>query len=39
VLLVERGQYAVAASYVLASVVLSVGGLFFGLHLVRTVIA
>ena len=39
VLLVDRGQYVEAAAYVLTSVVFSVGGLFFGLHLVRTVIA
>ena len=39
VLFTERGQYIEVAAYVLASVALSVGGLFLGLHLVRTVIA
>lgn len=34
-LLYERGELAVAAAYVLASVALSVGGLFAGLALVR----
>ena len=38
VLLAERGQYVEMAAYVLASVALSVGGLFLGLHLVRAVI-
>lgn len=35
-LLVERGQAAPAAMYVLASVLLSICGLFLGLWLVRT---
>jgi CrcB protein len=35
VLLVERGQLGLAALYVAASVVLSIGGLFAGLALVR----
>jgi fluoride exporter len=34
-LLYERGEVALAAGYVLASVVLAVGGLFAGLALVR----
>lgn len=34
-LLYERGQIGVAAVYVLLSVVLSIGGLFAGLALVR----
>ena len=39
VLLMERGQMGLAASYVIASVILSVGGLFAGMALVRTVLA
>ena len=35
VLLYERGQLGLAAAYVVASVVLAVGGLFFGLFIVR----
>ena len=34
-LLYERGEFALAALYVLASVMLSIGGLFVGLALVR----
>lgn len=34
-LLIERGAHLLAASYVLASVLLSIGGLFAGLLLVR----
>ena len=34
-LLYERGEFALAALYVLASVALSIGGLFAGLALVR----
>ncbi|TNE35782.1 MAG: fluoride efflux transporter CrcB [Alphaproteobacteria bacterium] len=37
-LMVERGQSLTAALYVLLSVVLSIGGLFAGLHLMRTLI-
>ena len=36
--LYERGRTLAAAGYVLASVVLSVGGLFAGLHLMRRVL-
>ena len=35
-LLYERGELALAALYVLASVALSIGGLFAGLALVRS---
>ncbi len=35
VVLYERGRELVAAGYVVASVVLSLGGLFAGLHLMR----
>lgn len=35
VLLVERGRLALAAGYLLATVVASIGGLFAGLRLVR----
>lgn len=38
-LLMERGTHAAAAGYVLASVGLSVGGLFVGLRLMRLVAA
>lgn len=34
-LLYERGQFALAAAYVLGSVVLAIGGLFFGMYAVR----
>lgn len=37
--LIERGQLGLAGGYVLASVVCSVGGLFLGLSLARTVFA
>jgi CrcB protein len=37
VLLFERGQWGLAALYVVASVVLSIGGLFAGLALMRYV--
>ncbi|UNK41596.1 fluoride efflux transporter CrcB [Luteimonas sp. S4-F44] len=37
-LLYERGQTALAVAYVLASVVLSIGGLFAGMALVRAVL-
>jgi len=37
-LLIERGDWAGATSYVIASVVLSVAALFFGLWLVRTLL-
>jgi fluoride exporter len=36
--LYERGRTLAAAGYVLASVILSVGGLFAGLHLMRRVL-
>jgi CrcB protein len=36
--LYERDRTIAATSYVLASVVLSVGGLFAGLHIVRRVL-
>jgi CrcB protein len=39
VVLYERGREVVAAGYVMASVVLSVGGLFVGLHLMRRLLA
>jgi CrcB protein len=35
VLLIERGTYLLAASYVLSSVLVSIGGLFVGLFLIR----
>ena len=35
VLLYERGQFALAAAYVLGSAILSIGGLFVGLAIVR----
>lgn len=38
VLLIERGQWAMALGYALASVVLSVGGFFAGLRLMRIVL-
>lgn len=38
-LLYQRGDLGAAAIYIIASVVLSVGGLFFGLWLVRVVVA
>jgi fluoride exporter len=37
--LYERGRELIAAGYVMASVVLSVGGLFVGLHLMRRLLA
>ncbi|MEN4902189.1 fluoride efflux transporter CrcB [Luteimonas sp. TWI1437] len=37
-LLYERGQLGLAVAYVLASVVLSIGGLFAGMALVRAVL-
>jgi fluoride exporter len=37
VLLWQRGETAVAAFYVLSSVILSIGALFFGLWLARTI--
>jgi len=39
VLLAQRGEYTLAGVYVVASVVLSVGGLLAGLHLFRVVLA
>lgn len=39
VLLMERGDYGLAALYVIGSVVLSVGALFGAMMLVRTVLA
>ncbi|MDD9718856.1 fluoride efflux transporter CrcB [Dinoroseobacter sp. PD6] len=39
VTLIERGQLGLAAGYVLASVVLSVGGLWTGMHMARMVVA
>lgn len=39
VLLIERGQTAAAALYIVASVVLSVGALFAGLSIVRALAA
>lgn len=39
VLLIERGQLLAAGGYVLASVVLAVGGLYLGLMLMRLVLA
>jgi CrcB protein len=39
VTLIERGQMGLAAVYVLASVLLSVGGLFAGLQVARMVVA
>ena len=39
VLLIERGQMGLAATYVAASVLLSVGGFFAGMALVRGVLA
>jgi len=39
VLLLERGQWVPAAAYVVASVALSVGGLFLGLLLMRQALA
>jgi fluoride exporter len=38
VVLMQRGELAVAALYMVVSVVLSVGGLFAGLYLVRGII-
>ncbi len=38
IVLYERGQMGLAAGYVIASVVLSIGGLFAGLAVVRAVI-
>ena len=37
--LYERGAFAAIAAYIAASVILSVGGLFLGLALVRSVLA
>lgn len=37
-LLVEKGETLSAAAYVLMSVVLSIGGLFAGLHIMRAVL-
>lgn len=39
VLLAQRGEYTQAGIYVVASVVLSVGGLLAGLHLFRAILA
>lgn len=39
VLLAQRGEYTLAGVYVIASVVLSVGGLLAGLHLFRVILA
>lgn len=39
VLLAQRGEYTLAGAYVIASVVLSVGGLLAGLHLFRVILA
>ena len=39
VLLLQKGQYAVAAAYVIGSVVLSIGALFAGLWIVRALYA
>ncbi len=38
-LLIERGQWAAAAFYMLGSVVLAVGGLFCGIYLMRHLLA
>ncbi|WP_373086748.1 fluoride efflux transporter CrcB [Sneathiella sp.] len=38
-LLVEKGQSVSAAGYVLLSVILSVGGLFAGLHIMRAILS
>jgi fluoride exporter len=38
IVLYERGQLALAAGYIVASVVLSIGGLFAGLAVIRTVV-
>ncbi len=38
IVLYERGQMGLAAGYVIASVVLSIGGLFAGLAVVRAVV-
>lgn len=37
-LLIERGAFAQAALYILASVALSIAGLFAGLHLMRSLL-
>ena len=37
-LMAERGQWEMAALYVVGSVVLSIGGLFAGLHLFRVIL-
>jgi CrcB protein len=39
VVLFERGQAMLSAGYILASVAVSVAGLFAGMHLVRSVLA
>ena len=38
IVLYERGQMALAAGYIVASVVLSIGGLFAGLAVIRAVV-
>lgn len=38
IVLYERGQLALAAGYIVASVVLSIGGLFAGLAVIRAVV-
>jgi CrcB protein len=38
VLLLERGEYAAASAYMVGSMVLAVGGLFGGLHLMRAML-
>lgn len=37
-LMTEKGQYALAASYVVLSVALGLGSFFFGLRLIRTLV-
>lgn len=39
VTLIERGEYLQASAYMIGSVILSVGGLFAGMALVRTVVS
>ncbi len=39
VLFIERGQWSAATAYALASVVLSVGGFFAGLRVMRVILA
>jgi len=37
-ILIERGNYAAAGGYMIGSVILSIAGLFAGLHLMRAVL-